>query len=65
MTNQLPITFTIPNTAGNKAYSDYNPDNRIPTTHLSYRRVIGLTRLFYNSRQGLLGGIIEPRSNDD
>ena len=29
MTNQLPITFAIPNTAGNKAYSDYKPDNRI------------------------------------
>ena len=31
MTNQLPITFAIPNTAGNKAYSDYKPDYRILT----------------------------------
>ena len=35
MTNQLPITYTVPNTAGIKAYLDYKPDTRIPTHPLN------------------------------
>ena len=48
MTNQLPISFAIPNLAGNKAYSDYKPDNQILTLLTTLNRNTSTSSLGYS-----------------